>query len=204
MKMNTLHNLGRCFRVAKFDRAELLYSLSKIELHMLQGVPKRTWIFEITTTHLWVNIDQKSNWFLRWGKDNMYLKSCFRIRIFWKLCPGRESDINRWKLVDFMVFLCFGVFYSLFLTWPDPPFSVPEYCIIVIFGDMQYILIKKNDFKYCLCPIKGFSLIFYLTLPINVPSKIQVRFGTPCIMMYIIHALYDLHFSGSASEIVTP
>ena len=30
------------------------------------------------------------------------------------------------------------------------------------------ILILKQDFKYCLCPIEGFSLIFYLSLHINV------------------------------------
>ena len=29
--------------------------------------------------------------------------------------------------------------------------------------NFQKILILKHDFKYCLCPIEGFSLIFYLS-----------------------------------------
>ena len=39
---------------------------------IVQGVPKQTWIFEMTTTHLWVNLGKKSNWILQWGKDNIW------------------------------------------------------------------------------------------------------------------------------------
>ena len=49
--------------------------------------------------------------------------------------------------------------------------------------NFQNILILKHDFKYCLCTMEGFSLIFDLSLPhkcVIVISKIQVRFGTPC------------------------
>ena len=49
--------------------------------------------------------------------------------------------------------------------------------------NFQNILILKHDFKYCRCPIEGFSLIFFPLLTHKsevVISKISVCLGSPC------------------------
>ena len=91
--------------------------------------------------------------------QKQYLKSCFRIRIFWKLCPVWGSD--------FFIYQNIVKNWHMFLTlspWADsnkksePPAG----------HNFQNILILKHDFKYCFCPIEGFSLIFCLSWTIKL------------------------------------
>ena len=59
--------------------------------NLIQGHPKQTGFFEMTTTLLWINLGKKSNWILHWDKDNI------------------------WNNV--LEFGYFGVFWPLFWTW---------------------------------------------------------------------------------------
>ena len=65
---------------------------SILDIDDIQGDPKQTDTFEMAATLLWVYSGKKIKLNPSMGQ-RQYLKSCFRIRIFWKLRPVGELNL---------------------------------------------------------------------------------------------------------------
>ena len=109
---------------------------------LVQGVPKQTWIFEMTTTHFWVNLGKKSNWILQWGKDNIwnhvlelrYVENC-------ALCGSwyftYQNLIKVWLFYESIKLRIL----ELFQTWPQVyPVSLHNFVTqkLLFLGDLHY------------------------------------------------------------------
>ena len=97
-------------------------------------------------------------------KQKRYLKLYFRIRIFWKLCPAEGSYFLLESVKGLKTCVNF-LLDSDNVKKSEPPTG----------HNFQNILILKHDFKYCLCPIEGFSLFFGLSWTIKSYYSSQKR-----------------------------